>query len=102
MKFVTFKNEAGTRLGVVDGDDVSAEASVVKDMGSTFEQAIPEIARDLIEFENVLADGSAQVSRTDRYRTALTKVMLHSPSFSIYGGAREILRGITARSLGLR
>lgn len=84
------------------GDDVTAEASVVKDMGSVFEQSIPDLARDLIEVEAVRGEEGDDSDAMRRYIDALSVVMLHSPSFSIYGGAREILRGITARTLGLR
>lgn len=88
---------------LASGDDVTAEAAVVKDMGSVFEQSIPEIARDLIPLEAVLEEGDdGDGGEIAAYRAALSTVMLHSPSFSIYGGAREILRGITARTLGLR
>lgn len=87
---------------LANGDDVTAEASVVKDMGSVFEQSIPDLARDLIEVEAVRDTESDDGDPLSRYVDALSVVMLHSPSFSIYGGAREILRGITARTLGLR
>lgn len=85
-----------------NGDDVNAEASVLKDMGSVFEQSIPELARDLVEIEAVRGTEGEDSDVMSRYIDALTVVMLHSPSFSIYGGSREILRGITARTLGLR
>ena len=32
----------------------------------------------------------------------IAQTLLHAPSYSIRGGAREILRGIIARGLGLR
>ncbi|MBG6120069.1 MULTISPECIES: acyl-CoA dehydrogenase family protein [unclassified Sphingobium] len=87
---------------LASGDDVTAEASVVKDMGSVFEQSIPYLARDLIEVEAVRGETGDNADLMSRYIDALSVVMLHSPSFSIYGGTREILRGITARTLGLR
>jgi alkylation response protein AidB-like acyl-CoA dehydrogenase len=87
---------------LASGEDVGAEASVVKDMGGVFEQSIPELARDLIPLEPVVSDDENAGSEQADYLAALTITMLHSPSFSIYGGTREILRGITARSLGLR
>ena len=36
------------------------------------------------------------------FAAALARTILHVPAFSIRGGTREILRGIIARSLGLR
>jgi hypothetical protein len=39
---------------------------------------------------------------TQAFAATLAHTMLHAPSFSLRGGAREILRGIIARGLGLR
>ena len=36
------------------------------------------------------------------YTAVLGYLTMHAPSFSLRGGAREILRGIIARGLGLR
>ncbi len=71
------------------------EAAVVKDLGTLFEQEVPEIARSLIACEPELGSDEAFVA-------ALSRTMLYAPSFSIRGGTREILRGIIARGLGLR
>lgn len=79
------------------GENVTSDASLVKDLGGVFEQWIPEMARGIVEEEAVIGD-----EMEDSYSQALFQVMLHAPSFSIYGGTREILRGIIARNLGLR
>ena len=71
------------------------EAAVVKDLGTLFEQEVPEIARNLIECE---PDAKAP----DAFVATLAQTILAAPSFSIRGGTREILRGIIARGLGLR
>lgn len=71
-------------------EDVGAAASIVKDLGSVFEQSIPDIARDVCELAEFDDDDFQDVFRY---------VMLASPSFSIYGGTREILRSVIARSL---
>ncbi|MBC8752350.1 MULTISPECIES: acyl-CoA dehydrogenase family protein [Paraburkholderia] len=70
--------------------DVGAVASIVKDLGSVFEQSIPDMARDVFALEDIEDEQFQQVFRY---------VMLASPSFSIYGGTREILRSIIGKSL---
>jgi alkylation response protein AidB-like acyl-CoA dehydrogenase len=71
------------------------EAAVVKDLGTLFEQEVPEIARVLIE-------GEPDAKTSDAFLATLAQTVLAAPSFSIRGGTREILRGIIARGLGLR
>jgi len=73
------------------GDDPTLQAAMVKDLGAVFEQEIPEVARDL-----------APPERDAVYAAVLAYTTQHAPSFSLRGGAREILRGIIARGLGLR
>ncbi len=72
------------------GVDVGISGSFVKDLGSVFEQAIPDQARDLFDMAEIEDDDFEEVFRY---------VMLASPSFSIYGGTREILRSIIGKSL---
>lgn len=77
------------------GDSPVLEASVVKDLGTTFEQSIPTcIADDL---------GAHPDEPPDRELYLTLMYLTHiAPSFSLRGGTREILRGIIARGLGLR
>jgi alkylation response protein AidB-like acyl-CoA dehydrogenase len=75
------------------GEDPALQAALVKDLGTTLEQEIPEVARLLIE------SGSR---RADSYNAVLAHAIMRAPSFSIRGGTREILRGIVARGLGVR
>ena len=77
-----------------DGENPALEASVVKDLGSVFEQQLPNIAHRLIRVEP-----DSKGTDFQRYLAILTQT---SPSFSLRGGTREILRGIIARGLGLR
>ena len=71
------------------------EASVVKDLGTSFEQELPEAMRLILATEpRSTANGG--VARL------LSDSILKAPSFSLRGGTREILRGIIARGLGLR
>jgi hypothetical protein len=75
------------------GLDPVMEAVIVKDLGAVLEQEIPEIARGLT---NAASGANPELAAVLAYTT------LHAPSFSLRGGAREILRGIIARGLGLR
>ncbi len=77
------------------GANPAQQAALVKDLGTTLEQEIPEIARQLLDAEPDRA--SAQ-----DFVTVLAHTMMNAPSFSIRGGTREILRGMIARGLGLR
>jgi alkylation response protein AidB-like acyl-CoA dehydrogenase len=77
------------------GKNPAWAASCVKDLGSVFEQEIPEVAQLVLDTLPAVGSGSdhAQV---------LASLMQMAPSFSLRGGTREILRGIIARGLGLR
>jgi alkylation response protein AidB-like acyl-CoA dehydrogenase len=77
------------------GDEPALEAAVVKDLGTEFEQWIPQLAYELLGAEPTVDDGSA-------YQRMLGYLTQTAPSFSLRGGTREILRGIIARGLGLR
>ncbi|MCR5875418.1 acyl-CoA dehydrogenase family protein [Phenylobacterium sp. J426] len=77
------------------GKSPVVEASVVKDLGTGFEQSIPTLIADHLAGE---ADGvvPAELLATVEYLGGMC------PTFSLRGGTREILRGIIARGLGLR
>jgi alkylation response protein AidB-like acyl-CoA dehydrogenase len=77
------------------GDNPNLEAAVVKDVGTVFEQSVPDIVHDVLGAEPTIDTGS-ELQRTLGYITQT------APSFSLRGGTREILRGIIARGLGLR
>ena len=77
------------------GESPAIEASLVKDMGTEIEQAIPRWIADVIGAEPEIA-ASAELRRTVSYLEQL------APSFSLRGGTREIMRGIIARGLKLR
>jgi alkylation response protein AidB-like acyl-CoA dehydrogenase len=76
-------------------EDASVQAAIVKDLGATFEQELPEIARTLV-------DAEPDRRSTQDLLAVLAYTMVVAPSFSLRGGTREILRGIIARGLGLR
>ncbi|MEK6636976.1 MAG: acyl-CoA dehydrogenase family protein [Pseudomonadota bacterium] len=77
------------------GESPVTEASLIKDIGTAFEQSVSVlIADDLGRHpDDVIAP---ELIRTLAYVSAM------APSFSLRGGTREILRGIVARGLGIR
>ncbi len=76
------------------GQNPNVEAAVVKDLGTLLEQRLPELAHELFD-ELPSVDGGSDYARVLAYITQVT------PSFSLRGGTREILRGIIARGVGL-
>ena len=77
------------------GENPSLQASIVKDLGATIEQEIPEIARLLVDVE-------PEQDAAEEFAAVMAVTLLSAPAFSLRGGTREILRGIIARGLGLR
>ena len=77
------------------GEDPALDGSVVKELGTLFEQSIPLIAHQTLDRE-------ASPDHGDGFGQALAYITQAAPSFSLRGGTREILRGIIARGLGLR
>ena len=82
---------------VAAGKHPSTEAALVKDLGTEFEREIPEIARLLVSQEE-----RAVLGPDDPFERALRATTLNSPALTIRGGTREILRGIVAKSLGMK
>lgn len=78
---------------IARGEDPALEATMVKDMGNSYEQALPELVQAAV---------SVDPSGPDALGLALGYLLQMSPSFSLRGGTREILKGIIARGLGLR
>ncbi|HET7342065.1 MAG TPA: acyl-CoA dehydrogenase family protein [Methylomirabilota bacterium] len=77
------------------GQNPNLEAAVVKDLGTTFEQSVPEVVHALMDLEPTI-DSASDLQQTLGY------LVQRAPSFSLRGGTREVLRGIIARGLGLR
>ena len=78
------------------GKEPVLEGSVVKDLGTNWEQDLPAKARELSAFAQPDATNRADFDELLRYATLI------APKLTIQGGTREILRGIIARGLGLR
>jgi hypothetical protein len=75
-------------------EDVVTMGAMYKDLGTTFEQSVPEAATDLFNFDRI--DQSGDFARM------ANQVIQVSPTYSLRGGSREVLRGMIARRLGLR
>jgi alkylation response protein AidB-like acyl-CoA dehydrogenase len=80
---------------LAQGKDPAVEAAIVKDLGNSFEQALPVLVQSIAASDLRLEDDSD-------FAQVLAFLLQTSPSFSLRGGTREILRGIIARGLGLR
>ena len=78
---------------LANGEDPVVEAAISKDLGNSYEQEMPRLIQDAVEIDLLGEEELAKV---------LHLLLLTSPSFSLRGGTREILRGIIARGLGLR
>lgn len=78
------------------GDAPALQAAIVKDLGNVLEQETVEVVRLLVD-----VGPSEEVGNTS-LAAVLAHLVMTSPSFSLRGGTREILRGIIARGLGLR
>lgn len=77
------------------GERPVVEASLVKDLGATFEQSVPALIAD------DLASHPDEPVNPELWRAVMTLTHI-APAFSLRGGTREILRGIIARGMGLR
>ena len=78
------------------GLDPMLQASIVKDLGCLHEQSLPITVEALAKTE------PRNDERASDYERLLGTLLQISPSFSLRGGTREVLRGIIARGLGLR
>lgn len=82
---------------IENGLSPNIEASIVKDLGTKFEQQAVRVVRDIVASEN-LASGD----RAPRLKRLVTHAQVFAPAFTIRGGTNEILRGIIAKGIGLR
>jgi len=78
---------------ITRGEEPTVEATIVKDLGNSFEQSMPELVQAAVETD---PGGPESIG------LILGHLLQLSPSFSLRGGTREILRSIIARGLGLR
>ncbi len=71
------------------------EAALIKDLGVDLEQDMPRLVEELVGLPPAFDDPGGLAAAT----AYVTQV---APTFSLRGGTREIMRGLTARGLGLR
>jgi len=78
--------------GISAGRRMDLEALIVKDIGTHFEQEVPESVRRML-------GARACRESDDALEASLAEAVLYAPSFSLRGGTREILRGIIASTV---
>lgn len=74
------------------GEDVGVHAALVKELGTSFEQLLPEVAHTLLGVVP-MQEGGGTLAQVHGVISQL------APSYSLRGGTREILRGIIAKEL---
>jgi acyl-CoA dehydrogenase len=78
------------------GKEPVVEGSIVKDLGTLWEQKLPNRVRELAAFIE------PEVLNRATLEDQLAFATMIAPKLTIQGGTTEILRGIIARGLGLR
>jgi acyl-CoA dehydrogenase len=78
------------------GKEPVVEGSIVKDLGTVWEQDLPEQVRALTAFV------APEIGNRETLEDQLAFATTIAPKLTIQGGTTEILRGIIARGLGLR
>src|SRR4030081_2301072 len=78
------------------GKEPVVEASIVKDIGTVWEQKMPYRVGDLAAFVE------EKPSNRETLEKQLSFAIKTAPKLTIQGGTTEVLRGIIARGLGLR
>lgn len=79
-----------------EGREPVLEASIVKDVGTIWEQSLPARARTLAAFTDPDPGNAHDFDDLGEFAS------LVAPKLTIQGGTTEILRGIIARGLGMR
>jgi acyl-CoA dehydrogenase len=78
------------------GQEPVVEGSIVKDLGTVWEQKLPARVRELAAFLEPEATNRTSLEEQIAFATMI------APKLTIQGGTTEVLRGIIARGLGLR
>ena len=78
------------------GKEPVVEASIVKDIGTVWEQQLPHRVRELAAFVE------EDAGNRETLEQQLSFAIKTAPKLTIQGGTTEVLRGIIARGLGLR
>ncbi|MBM6577828.1 acyl-CoA dehydrogenase family protein [Microvirga sp. SRT01] len=95
-RYATLRGMSVSTAGMLErGLEPLQEAALIKDLGVDLEQETPAMLADMLDIGPALpGDGGLE--------DALAFLTQTAPSFSLRGGTREIMRGMTARGLGLR
>ena len=75
-----------------DGGAPAVEASLVKDIGTRFEQRVIDVIRDVVEIQ-------LDVDSASTFERLLSEAVLTGPSFTLRGGTTEVLRSIVSKGL---
>jgi alkylation response protein AidB-like acyl-CoA dehydrogenase len=75
------------------GETPAAEAALIKEMGTRFEQDVVRALRELLDRELVCGPDESSFDRL------LRRAALDAPSFTIRGGTTEVLRSVAAKGL---
>ena len=95
-QLVTLRKMSQSIAGMLEANQNPVfEAAVVKDLGTDFEQSLPEAVQSLLGLE-------LDPERGSDLQQVMAYLVRMAPAYSLRGGTREILRGIVARGLGLR
>jgi alkylation response protein AidB-like acyl-CoA dehydrogenase len=78
------------------GKEPVVEGSIVKDLGTLWEQKLPARVRELAAFVEPEATNRVTLEEQLAFATVI------APKLTLQGGTTEVLRGIIARGLGLR
>ena len=93
-RLATLRMASLSVAGRLEGGELpNVESALVKDLGTAFQQQLPQIVREIV------AGGGLD---DPELRDWLASAMLAAPAYTIQGGTTEILRGIIARGLKLR
>lgn len=76
------------------GENIVTAGAMYKDLGTTFEQQVPQVAAELFSLDDL--DSTSPLAET------MQRIIQISPSYSLRGGSREVMRGVIAKRLGLR
>ena len=95
-QLVTLRKMSQSIAGMLEAKkDPVFEAAVVKDLGTDFEQSLPEAVQSFLGLE-------LEPNRGSDLQQVMALLVRMAPAYSLRGGTREILHGIVARGLGLR
>lgn len=75
-----------------EGGAPALEASLVKDIGTRFEQRVIDVIHGVVEMQ-------LELDATSNFERLLAEAVLIGPSFTLRGGTTEILRSIVSKGL---